>query len=327
MEGNGDSPGPEKNRLNDPPPSELTGTALERAHDHAVRLLERDATALDAMRTRVSFLIAALTIGGTVLGAILASTNHKSPPLWVVIWLWLAIIPCIAILWSTRDHGHLKVRPNWIASGSADWRLTGKRSLTDRWGEWRRAPGENRRLWKVGLGADDLSKAQLHLAKSQGGSAPGPGDPGGSAPGPGDPGGSAPGPGDPGGPAQGPADPAKEPINQVLVERMYAAHEMNDHTLTRRADLFRVASALALVFFILFISWLLTTHSSTAATNKTGASTTTAKNGSSTSTATPTPIPIPTMTVTRTVIVTPTVIMTPTVIVTVVPIPTEPGRG
>ena len=229
MKGKRDGSSSGESELKDPPRSQLTGTALERAHEHALILLQRDVAVLDAMRTRASFLIAALAIGGTVLGAILTDSNHKPPPWWVVMWLWLAIIPCITVLWSTRDHGHLRVRPDWIASGSADWKLSGQRGLTDRWREWKCARQQNRRLWKVGLNAVDLSTAKNKVAELQLE------------------------------PTQGPADPTKEPINQVLVERMYAAHEMNDHTLTRRADLFRAASLLALVFLIVFSSWLSTT--------------------------------------------------------------------
>jgi hypothetical protein len=252
----------EKEGLVDPPPSALEGKALERAHEHIVRMLDRDAVILDQMRNRASFLITALAIGGTILGAILSNSTHGSPPWWVVTPLGLAIIPCIGILWPTRDHGVLKVWI-WTPSGSAQTieRLrephTKEQRLRKRWHEWRQAHKFDLRLWKTGLGKNDFNKAQIYAAHR------------------------------PTQPIQGTVDQPQPSIDQVLVERMYVAHFRNDHTLTRRADLLRVAALFTLLFFTLFSIWLPSSSSSSTA----------AKHSSST--ASPTRTRAPTVTVRR----------------------------
>lgn len=97
-----------KGKPEDGSPVAFTDKALGRAYDHAVRMLDRDAEILDQMRTRASFLIAALAIGGTVLGAILSTSanQHLQPVLpWLFGLLGAAIFLCIGVLWPTRDHG------------------------------------------------------------------------------------------------------------------------------------------------------------------------------------------------------------------------------
>ena len=102
------SPAPGKGSAGgDPPPSKLSGHALAREYEHAKRVVDRDAEILDQLRSRASILLAALAIGGTVLGGILSNSTHRPPPWWVVVWLGLAIILCIGVLWSTRDYGRL----------------------------------------------------------------------------------------------------------------------------------------------------------------------------------------------------------------------------
>ena len=224
-------PGSAGRGLKDPPPSALQGKALERAYEHAVRLLDRDAEILDQLRTRASFLIAALAIGGAVLGAILSSSTHGAPPWWVIAPLGLAIVPCIGTLWPTRDRGVLQVW-KWTPSGSAEAMesltkpLANGRHFTERWREWGRARNFNLRLWKTGLGKDDFNRAQ-NYANQQLALLPQVGN-----------------------------DGQQTWIDQILVERMYVAHFRNDHTLTRRADLLRSATLLTLLFFILFSVWL-----------------------------------------------------------------------
>jgi len=117
-----------------------------------MRMLDRDAEILDQMRTRSSFLLAALAIGGTVLGAILSSSSHSSPPWWVLIWLGLALVPCIAVLSSTRDRGNLT--PEWAPD------KTTVRSFRIRWAEPFQARKPNERLWKIGLTGDELEDAK-----------------------------------------------------------------------------------------------------------------------------------------------------------------------
>ncbi len=211
MKGKGDGNGPGA--------SSLTGKALERGYDHAVHRLDRDAEILDQMRTRASFLIAALAVGGTVLAAILSmSANvHLQPALPVLLGLLgSAILLCIGILWPTRDHGDL---PQKLPDDAP-------RSFCARWGEWWNGGHLKKRprLWQVGLGSSDLENAQRQAYKSP------------------------------------------EWVDQFLLRRMYLAHDSNNNTLTRRADLFRAASLLVLAFVIAFSAWLpfITTSSTPA---------------------------------------------------------------
>jgi hypothetical protein len=132
--------------------SDFDDLVMQRAYEHAVRMLDRDAEILDQMRTRSSFLLAALSIGGSVLGAILSSSSHSSPPWWVLIWLGLALVPCLGVLWPTRDRGHLR------SEGSPD--VLAPRSFRSRWGECLRARKANARLWKIGLAGRDLDWAK-----------------------------------------------------------------------------------------------------------------------------------------------------------------------
>jgi hypothetical protein len=132
---------------------------LERAYEHALRMLDRDAEILDQMRTRSSFLIAALAIGGTVLSAILSSASRPAPPWWVLVWIGLALACCIAALWSTRDHGD--VTAEWAPGRQA------VRSLRGRWAEWFYARKENQRLWKIGLNRDDLNRAEASAQRDK----------------------------------------------------------------------------------------------------------------------------------------------------------------
>jgi hypothetical protein len=88
----------------------LTGPALQRAYQNALHVLDRDAAILDQLRSRANILLAALAIGVTALGAILASAKlqpHLS--VWfvvlAVVFLGSAIFCCIGVLWPTRDHG------------------------------------------------------------------------------------------------------------------------------------------------------------------------------------------------------------------------------
>jgi hypothetical protein len=185
---------------------DFAGQVLERAYEHAMRMLDRDAEILDQMRTRSSFLLAALAIGGTVLGAILSGSSHSSPPWWVLIWLGLALVPCIAVLWPTRDRG--KLTSKWAPDD------TTVRKFRIRWAEVFQARKPNERLWKIGLTGSDLDNARAS---------------------------------------------AQNEINkfdQILVDTMRRAHKRNDRTLTRRADLLRVASLLILIFFVTFSIWL-----------------------------------------------------------------------
>jgi hypothetical protein len=48
----------------------------------------------------------------------------------------------------------------------------------------------------------------------------------------------------------------KDRVDQVLLGRMYLAHYRNNGTLSRRADLLRLASLLALAFVIDLGFWL-----------------------------------------------------------------------
>ena len=92
------------------PPSELPDDTLPQLqYENAKRVVDRDAQILDQLRSRASILLAALAIGGTVLGGILSNSTHPRPPWWVMVWLGLAIILCISVLWSTRDHGSLTI--------------------------------------------------------------------------------------------------------------------------------------------------------------------------------------------------------------------------
>ena len=214
------------------------------------------------MRTRASFLIAALAIGGTVLGAILATAGHKrlQPVLpWL---LGLAIALCIGVFWPTRDRGAFKVKL------PLDERRSFKRRWLDSW--FIDGVIQKKRLWKTGLTKTDLDDVNEVANNATN----------------------------------------KERVQQVLLGRMYLAHYRNNDTLTRRADLLKVASLLVLVFFIFFSFWL------PSATSLTPPSTPTAKHSSLS----------PTVFVTATVTVTapmPTILPTPTI----PPPPTEPGRG
>jgi hypothetical protein len=90
-----------------PPPIKLSGKVLKRAYENALGVVDRDAEILDQMRSRASILLAALAIGGAILGAILASETHPQLPWWVVVPLVVAIVLCVFVLWSTRDYGRL----------------------------------------------------------------------------------------------------------------------------------------------------------------------------------------------------------------------------
>jgi hypothetical protein len=122
-----------------------------------MRTLDRDAEILDQMRTRSSFLIAALALGGSLLSAILSSASRPTPPWWVLIWLGLALVPCTAVLWPTRDHGRLT--PGWAPSGRRPSDLE-SRSFRERWTEIRPARQDNERLWKIGINERDLTEAK-----------------------------------------------------------------------------------------------------------------------------------------------------------------------
>ena len=84
----------------------LTGAALERAYENALRTLDRDAEILDQLRSRANILLAALAIGVTALGAILARSELST---WfavlAVVFLGSAILCCVGVLWPTRDRG------------------------------------------------------------------------------------------------------------------------------------------------------------------------------------------------------------------------------
>jgi len=91
--------------------TKLTGPALQRAYENALHVLDRDAAILDQLRSRANILLAALAIGVTALGAILASaTLHPHLPVWfvvlAVVFLGSAIFCCVGVLWPTRDHGN-----------------------------------------------------------------------------------------------------------------------------------------------------------------------------------------------------------------------------
>jgi hypothetical protein len=90
--------------------SKLVGPALQRAYENALHVLDRDAAILDQLRSRANILLAALAIGVTALGAILADTTvHLHLPAWfgtlAVLFLGSAILCCVGVLWPTRDHG------------------------------------------------------------------------------------------------------------------------------------------------------------------------------------------------------------------------------
>jgi hypothetical protein len=99
-----DDPGVPAGGKGDSPP---TGDVLKRAFDNAQRMVDRDAEILDQLRSRASTLLAALAIGGAILGAVLSSATHPRVPWWVVAPLVLAVVLCVLVLWSTRDYGRL----------------------------------------------------------------------------------------------------------------------------------------------------------------------------------------------------------------------------
>lgn len=258
MKGKGYSPAlGNRSGREDPPASTFTKKALARAYENALRMLDRDAQILDQLRSRASLLIAALAIGVSVLAASL-SKRHLQPAL-----LWLlgsAIVLCLGVLWPVRDHGDFtvpvpvrekstKTAPTPVTTPTREMlmpltvlspRLSAQpatslslsrgetaghrraagpladawRNFTKPWKEWIQCLGQKQRLWKTGLGKDDLAAVPTHAYSS------------------------------------------KDTVDQVLLGRMYLAHTRNDGTLSRRADLLRLASLLALAFVIDLGFWL-----------------------------------------------------------------------
>ena len=103
------------NGKRDPPApvraSKLAGPALQRAYENTLHVLDRDAAILDQLRSRANILLAALAIGVTALGAILADNAvHLHLSAWfvalAVVFLGSAILCCVGVLWPTRDHGN-----------------------------------------------------------------------------------------------------------------------------------------------------------------------------------------------------------------------------
>jgi hypothetical protein len=221
----------------DPPASTLTDKALARAYENALRMLDRDAEILDQLRTRANILLAALAIGGTVLGAALSGRHLQSALVWL---LGAAIVLCIGVLWPVRDHGDFNVRTS-TPSGSSEpaagsdsserspeggsesptimaklmTLLAGAgRRFNEPWARWLQDLGQNQRLWKIGLGQKDFDVLSAEAYDDQ------------------------------------------DMVDQILLGRMYLAHHRNADTLSRRADLLRLASLLALAFVIDLGFWL-----------------------------------------------------------------------
>jgi hypothetical protein len=150
------------------PEGEREGTTERDADDHvvqrsyelALRMLDRDAEILDQMRTRSSFLLAALALGGTLLSAILSSASRPTPPWWVLIWLGLALLPCLAVLLPTRDHGHLTQGWSPGVRESADLEA---RDFRQRWAQCLHARKDNERLWKIGINERDVNRAKKRV--------------------------------------------------------------------------------------------------------------------------------------------------------------------
>jgi hypothetical protein len=231
----------------DPPASTLTGNALARGYENALRMLDRDAEILDQLRTRANILLAALAIGGTVFGAALPDRHLQPALVWL---LGAAIVLCIGVLWSVRDHGDFDVRtstpngepqtsgeprtgqePQTASGGSERSPESGSeprtimaklmtllagagRRFQEPWAEWRQDLGQNQRLWKIGLGQQDFDMVPAAAYDDQ------------------------------------------DLVDQILLGRMYLAHDRNNGTLSRRADLLRLASLLALAFVIDLGFWL-----------------------------------------------------------------------
>ena len=243
--------------------------ALETAYGSALKVLERDAAILDQLRSRANILLAALAIGVTALGAILASPSlNLHLPAWfvvsAVVFLGSAILCCVGVLWPTRDHGDMAplpapvnlpppsqppaatparemlvpltvLSPGPSAGTTASLSLSMARSqtaghrrsagrLADAWQRFTKPWRE----WYQALGHDRrlwktvLGKEDFDDVPPQGG---------------------------------------KNDVYPVLLEIMYLAHTRDYGTLSRRADLLRLASLLVLAFVIAFSIWLASTTS------------------------------------------------------------------
>ncbi len=230
---------PDKGKTNaprqEPGRSRHSGEALKLGYENALRMLDRDAEILDQLRTRANMLLAALAIGGAVLGAVLPSLPaHHHLPAWLVVLLSVAIAVCVGVQWPVRDHGSLTIASGVKPSGPADRgvRQVGKAAEPARnvngsggepppgawkrfkapWQEWRDAFGQDQRLWKTGLGREDMGKIE--------------------------------------------AGASSDAVSQTLLEIMYAAHLRNNGTVSRRADVLRMASILVFAFVIGLAVWL-----------------------------------------------------------------------
>lgn len=246
--------------------SKLTGVPLAREYENALHVLDRDAAILDQLRARANILLAALAIGVTALGAILASSSlHPHVPAWfavlAVVFLGSAIFCCVGVLWPTRDHGDLTTpapvnlppvslppvttparemlvpltvlspappacsAPSLSLSMARSETAGRRRAARRRAGAWRRFT-KPWREWRQALGHDQrLWKTVLGKDDF----------------------------------SQAPPGNQENEVYQVLLKIMYLGHERNYGTLSRRADLLRLASLLVLAFVIAFSIWLAST--------------------------------------------------------------------